>query len=139
MEIICLLRGRWKTLGGLTALHVWAHSSYVLLLGFPVALLLAHAIRGERGPWRPLFGVAGGILVGVLLHPYFPNNFALSYDQVVEVARSVWGEQPDIPLDLFGGELLGPSLARIRPIAHGWLPAALGPAVRGPPASVYST
>jgi hypothetical protein len=126
LEILCLLTGRWKSLGALSALHVLAHSSWILLPGLPIALAIAQRVRAEAIPWRALAGVAAGILLATLLHPYFPNNLSLGYDQIIEVARNAWSASPRIPHDLFGGELDGIAPWTFVSAAPIWLPAVVG-------------
>jgi hypothetical protein len=126
LEVLALLAGRWKTLALLSALHVLSHSSYVLLPAFPLALALARLIRRERMPWRELLGVAAGLLLATFLHPQFPNNLTVTYDQVIGVSGSLWTEAAEIPEDLFGRELRGLSPALLARTSPGWMAALLG-------------
>jgi len=105
---------------------VWSHTSFVVVLALPLCRAVARRVRGEPQVWGDSVAVGGGIVVASLVHPYFPNNLSLAYDQVVGVARNIGSEQPAIPSDLFGGELhpmTGVQFLEMWPL---WVPVALG-------------
>jgi hypothetical protein len=123
VEVVLLLEGRWKTLALAAAAHVLAHTSFLALPALPVAHAIACRLRGQPVPWRPAAGVALGIAAASLSHPYFPNNLSIAFDQAIEVARSVSGERPEVPPDVFGAELLPISLAGFLQLWVAWVPA----------------
>ncbi len=123
VEIALVLEGRWKTLAGVAAAHVLAHTSFLTLPALPIAHAIACRMRGQPVAWRPAAGVALGIVGASLLHPYFPNNLTIAFDQAVEVARSVAGARPDVPPDVFGTELLPITLAGFLQLWVVWVPA----------------
>ncbi len=125
VEIAAIAGGGWKLLFLLCALHVVAHSSFVLV---PVLVALAVCVRLVRRQSPGLSQVVAcvaGIAVCSLLHPQFPNNLSLVFDQTLEVARNVWGGGR-IPRDLFGSELGAMSTAVFLSAFPGFAPAALG-------------
>lgn len=126
LEIVLLYRNRWKTLLVVSALHVLAHSSFVVLPALVVARMVTSLLAGERLPWRAAFAVAAGLVAGSLLHPYFPNNLTVAYDQLVEVTRNVWFPNTTIPREAFGSELGPMSLKSFLAQTPGWLPALVG-------------
>jgi hypothetical protein len=83
-------------------------------------------MRGEPQVWADSVAVGGGIALASLVHPYFPNNLNLAYDQVVGVAGNIWSDQPAIPSDLFGGELLPMTGVQFLEMWPLWVPVALG-------------
>lgn len=111
------------------ALHVYSHSSFPLLVLLAAAFVAVALLRREEAPWRSAGFAVGGILAGGLLHPYFPNNLAVAWDQTVEVARNVWQDSPPIPSELFGGELVAASTRDFLACFAGWAPAAVALAV----------
>ncbi len=126
-EVLCLLTSRWKTLGALSAAHTLGHSSFVLVPFLSLAHGVAHALLGLSWPRRGLVATVAGIGVATICHPYFPNNLSLTYDQVVEVARSVWGQRPDVPQEIFGRELVAmPVTVLLRLYYPVWLPLLAG-------------
>jgi hypothetical protein len=126
VEIALLHRGRWKTLFLVAALHVMAHSSFVVLPALVVAHGVACWLAGERLPVRSAVAVAAGLVLGSVLHPYFPNNLTVAYDQLVEVTRNVWFENATIPREAFGSELGPMTWKSFVAQAPGWLPALVG-------------
>ncbi len=128
LEIALALEGRWKALAAASAAHVLAHTSFLLLPALPLAQMAAAGLRREPLPWRPAAGVGLGIAAASLLHPYFPNNLTIAFDQAVEVARSVAGTRPELPRDLFGSELLPMTAAGLLQVWPVWLAAGAGQA-----------
>ena len=124
VELVLYLERRWKTLALAAAAHVLAHTSFLALLALPVAHAIACRLRGERVAWRPAAGIALGIGAASLLHPYFPNNLTIAFDQALEVARSVSGARPDVPPDVFGAELTPITRAGFAQLWVVWAPAA---------------
>jgi len=123
VEIVLVLESRWKTLALVSAAHVLAHTSFLALLALPIAHALACRLLGQATPWRPAAGIVIGIVGASLLHPYFPNNLSIAFDQAIEVARSVAGTRAEVPPDVFGSELLPMSRAGFVQLWPVWLPA----------------
>ncbi len=126
LEIALLVRrkGAWLAVAG--ALHAYAHSSFVLLPAIALAATAAFVLRREPPRLRLLGFAVLGPAVACLLHPYFPNNLFVAWDQIFEVARGVWWQTAEIPADLFGAEL-GPTLtSNVLRYFAGLLPAACG-------------
>lgn len=126
IEIALLFRDRWKSLFVASALHVLAHSSFVVLPALVVARAATCLLTGERQPVRAMLAVAAGLLGASLLHPYFPNNLSVGWDQLVEVTRNVWFPNRTIPREAFGSELGPITWQSFVAQLPGWAPAALG-------------
>jgi hypothetical protein len=125
LEVVLVLEGRWKALVLASAAHVLAHTSFLALPALPLAHALACRMRGQALPWKPAAGLALGIAAASLMHPYFPNNLTIGFDQAVEVARSVAGTRPDVPPDVFGSELLPMRLAGFLQLWTVWATAGV--------------
>lgn len=126
VEIALLFRDHWKTLFVVSALHVLAHSSFVVLPALVVARAATCLLTGERQPVRAALAVVAGLAAASLLHPYFPNNLTVAYDQLVEVTRNVWFPNRTIPREAFGSELGPITWQAFLAQAPGWAPAVLG-------------
>jgi len=74
-----LLEGKYKPLAVLAFLYVWLYDAFPLLLALAVIHLLAVELIERRFEYKPLLYVAGGILLGMLINPYFPENIIFSY------------------------------------------------------------
>jgi len=70
-----MLERRYRLLLPLGFLYVWLYNAFPLLV--VVALVYGLAVFGLEGrvEWRPLVAVAVGIALGLLINPYFPQNF----------------------------------------------------------------
>lgn len=128
LECAWIVANRNRALAVTGALHTLAHSSFPLLPGVAVAAAAARLLRREPIPWKTVASALGGVAAGLLLNPYFPNNLAVAWDQVVGVAREVWLPGAAIPPFLFGPELLRPPLAAVLGGFPGFVPALSGAA-----------
>ncbi|MCH2171746.1 hypothetical protein MK489_13265 [Myxococcota bacterium] len=130
VEVGALLAGRRWLLAGAAGAHVLSHTSFLLLAALPLARAVGLALRGRPAAPGDFVAVGAGVLLVTFLHPYFPNNLSLTWDQAVELARNLWSGSPAIPKDLFGAELgsLRPrSLLRTGVL---WIPAVLALVLR---------
>lgn len=69
-----LLTKKYKRLLPLAFLYVWLYDAFPLLILLSVVYILAEWITARRLDLRPLLFVGLGSLLGLLIHPYFPNN-----------------------------------------------------------------
>jgi hypothetical protein len=126
LEIALVIKRRGVWLAVVGALHTLSHSSFVLLPALALAALVAHRLRREPFPLRLLVFSLVGPTLASLLHPYFPNNLYLAWDQLVEVARNVWWPGAEIPRYLFGPELFATKTDAFLGTYPALLPAAGG-------------
>ncbi len=126
LECALLVTNRNRALTVTAALHTLTHSSFALVPALVVATGLARALRREAVPYRALAAACGGIAIGLVCNPYFPNNLLLSWEQIVLVARENWLPGARIPDYLFGPELMPPKLAHLLGSFPGFLPALSG-------------
>ncbi len=70
----CLLQGRyhWLMLWGFV--YVWLYNGFPLLWLLVGAYGLASALTERRLVWLPLFYATVGIVAGLIINPYFPEN-----------------------------------------------------------------
>jgi hypothetical protein len=125
LELALLLTGRPLALGMTVAFHVLAHSSFAFVPGLLLAYGIACWLHGLPLPWKSLAATLGGIAAASLLHPFFPNNLTLAYDQLIEVALNAW-IRPVIPYDLIGNEFYRMQPLFLVTAFPAWLPAAAG-------------
>ena len=79
LGMIFLLEGKNKYLALLAFVYVWTYNAFPILLALGVLHFLAAALIEHRFDQRPLLFIAGGMLAGVLVNPYFPNNLLFTY------------------------------------------------------------
>ncbi len=78
-----LLEGKHKHLAILSFVYVWLYDAFPLIIALAVLHLIAIALMEHRLELRPLLYVTGGILLGILINPYFPENIIFSYRHIL--------------------------------------------------------
>ena len=120
LGFLWLLEGRYWRLGILAFFYVWLYDAFPLLLVLAVLHLLAVALTERRLEYRPLLFIGGGILLGMLVNPYFPVNIAFSIQHMLPKltdATSVRVGNEWYPYDT--GQLLKNSLPALVAFAGG--------------------
>lgn len=125
VEIALIARASGPLLAAVGMLHVYTHSSFVLLPAMAAAAVAASALRREPPPVRVLAWACAGPALGLVLHPYFPNSLSVAWAQLAGVAHQLWLGAEQIPRDLFGEELRGVPTTEFVGWAPAYLPAAL--------------
>lgn len=80
--MLLLIEGKHKHLAVLAFLYVWMYNAFPILLAFGILHFIAVALVERRFDFRPLLFIAGGILAGVLINPYFPNNIIFTFHHI---------------------------------------------------------
>ena len=74
-----LLQGKYKQLAILSFLYVWMYDAFPLMLALAVLHLIAIALTEHRFEYRPLLYITAGMILGLVINPYFPENIIFSY------------------------------------------------------------
>lgn len=74
-----LLEGKYKHLAVLSFLYVWMYDAFPLILALAGLHFIAVLLMERRLEFRPLLWVGIGIIAGLLINPYFPNNLIFTY------------------------------------------------------------
>lgn len=125
LAMLWLLEGRTWRLAFLAFFYVWTYDAFPLMLALGGLHLLAVALIERRFEFRPLLFIAGGIVAGVIINPYFPANITFSIQHMLPKltdATSVSVGNEWYPYDT--GQLLNNSLPALIAFASGIL--ALG-------------
>ncbi|GAB4477244.1 MAG: hypothetical protein Kow00124_20190 [Anaerolineae bacterium] len=69
-----MLKRRWLPLIGLGFVYVWLYNAFPLLLAAAGAYTLAVLLSERRLIWQPLAAAAAGVVLGLVINPYFPQN-----------------------------------------------------------------
>ena len=96
--------GRHRAAGAIAAAYAWTHISYHVL----PCLALVHELQPRedgRRSFRTTLWTLGGMILGVVVNPYFPNNLRLWWVQNIHVLSTGWAHREDLRL---GQELLPP-------------------------------
>jgi hypothetical protein len=83
LGMVLLLEGRYKWLAVLSFLYVWMYDAFPLLLAFTVLHAVAIFLLEKRLEYRPLLWVGGGMLAGLIINPYFPDNLIFTYHHLL--------------------------------------------------------
>ncbi len=120
-----MLEGKHRHLGILAFLYVWMYDAFPLLLVMAVLHMLVIALLEHRLEYRPLLFISVGIILGMLINPYFPDNIVFSFRHMLPKltdATSVHVGSEWYPYDT--GQLLENSLPALIAFSSGIL--ALG-------------
>ena len=74
-----LLEGKHKHLAILAFLYVWLYDAFPLMIALAVLHLIAIALIEHRLEYRPLLYIIAGMILGLIINPYFPENIIFSY------------------------------------------------------------
>lgn len=78
-----LLEKKYKHLAFLGFVYVWTYDAFPLLIALAVLHFLAVALTERRLDFRPLLYTSAGILLGMVVNPYFPDNLIFSYHHML--------------------------------------------------------
>ena len=74
-----ILDEKYFRLSVLAFLYVWFYDAFPLILALAVLHLVAVALTERRLELHPLTYVCAGLLLGMLINPYFPYNLIFTY------------------------------------------------------------
>jgi hypothetical protein len=78
-----LLERKYKHLAVLGFIYVWMYDAFPLMIALAVLHFVAVALIERRFEFRPLLYTSAGILLGMLINPYFPDNWIFSYHHML--------------------------------------------------------
>jgi hypothetical protein len=78
-----LLERKYKPLAVLGFIYVWMYDAFPLLIALAALHFLAVALTERRFEFRPLLYTCAGILLGMIVNPYFPDNLIFSYHHMM--------------------------------------------------------
>lgn len=78
LGFLWLLERKDKHLAILAFVYVWMYDAFPLLAALAVLYVLAVLLIERRLDYQPLLFVTAGILLGMLVNPYFPDNIIFS-------------------------------------------------------------
>ena len=78
-----LLEGKYKHLAMLGFTYVWLYDAFPLMIALAGLHFVAMMLLERPMDLRPLMYTSAGILLGVLINPYFPDNLIFSYHHML--------------------------------------------------------
>jgi hypothetical protein len=79
LGMVFLLENKHKSLAVLSFLYVWMYDAFPLLFALGALHFLSVALTERRFDFRPLLFIAAGLVAGMLINPYFPDNLIFSW------------------------------------------------------------
>ena len=83
LTILVLFKQRWKWLIALGWSYVWLYNAFPLIIIVVAVYVIAARITEGKWYWQPLVFTIGGVVLGLVINPYFPINLAFIYDHYV--------------------------------------------------------
>ena len=83
IAFVWLLERKHKHLAILSFLYVWMYDAFPLLLALALLRFISIALIERRLEFRPLIYITGGIILGLVINPYFPQNIIFSYHHML--------------------------------------------------------
>lgn len=78
-----LLEGKYKHLAVLGFIYVWMYDAFPLMFALAVLHFFAVALTERRLEFQSLFYISAGIILGMIINPYFPDNLIFSYHHML--------------------------------------------------------
>jgi len=78
-----LLERKYKHLVILSFIYVWLYDAFPLMLALGFLYVLAVLLSERRIEYKPLLFIAGGIALGMIINPYFPDNIIFSWNHML--------------------------------------------------------
>lgn len=129
LAFLWLLERKYKHLAVLAFVYVWMYDAFPLLVALAVLYVVAVGLIDRRLEYQPIIYVLSGIVLGLLINPYFPDNIIFSFRHMLPKlmdATSVRVGNEWYPYET--GQLLQNSLPALVAFASGIL--ALGLSAR---------
>ena len=79
----CMLSGRERWLIPLGFIYVWSYNAFPLIIMMVVAYVAAVWLIEKKFLWQPLVFASVGVVLGLVVNPYFPENLAFIYRHLV--------------------------------------------------------
>jgi hypothetical protein len=95
-----LLQSMWRWLAAIGFIYSWSYSAPHLLVAFAAIDALARWAIDRRFEWRGLAWSAGGVLAGLVVNPYFPNDLTNWWIINVRILGQAWNLGGDVGLTL---------------------------------------
>jgi len=83
LAIAWLLERKYKHLAVLSFVYVWLYDAFPLIGVFGVLYLIAVAMVERRFEYKALLYIGSGVLLGMLINPYFPDNIIFSWNHML--------------------------------------------------------
>ena len=77
-----LLQKKYSWLAALGFIFVWSYNAFPLLLVVVGVYIIATLLTEQKLAWQPFAWAAAGIVLGLIINPYFPQNISFIIDHL---------------------------------------------------------
>jgi hypothetical protein len=74
IALMVLFRRRYRWLIPLSFAYAWLYDGFVLMPAFAILYIIGEWLSDRRLDWRPIAYSTLGIVLGLIINPYFPQN-----------------------------------------------------------------
>ncbi len=79
LGFLWLLERKYRHLAVLAFVYVWMYDAFPLLIALVVLYVISALLIEGRFEYQPVLFIGAGILLGMLVNPYFPDNIIFSF------------------------------------------------------------
>ena len=79
----CLHEKRYRWLAALSFTYVWLYDAFFLVFPIVACFTIVDYCVEKTIPWKSLGSIAGGVIAGIVINPYFPQNIESYYYNIV--------------------------------------------------------
>ncbi|MCB0320356.1 MAG: hypothetical protein KDD60_05465, partial [Bdellovibrionales bacterium] len=83
LGIFALIESRWILLFCVSFFYPWAHSSWLLVVPMSALVAFSQSVQQRMFVWKPFAIACLGATLGMVIHPYFPENWHYFYVQSI--------------------------------------------------------
>lgn len=126
LSLLFQRRYRWLILSAFA--YTWLYNGFILLLGVAVIYVIGQWMSDGHFEWQPVGFVAAGIILGLIINPYFPQNILFAvhhlgakvrFEDGVEVGREWYPYTTGALLENSLGALVALAAGLLRPSVGG--------------------
>lgn len=85
MSLNLLWRKKYLALTAASFLYVWFYGGWSLLLILLFSQIMSELIINKQFNWRATLSIVGGLIGGLILNPYFPENLLFYWQQMIQI------------------------------------------------------
>lgn len=90
-SLFFVIRRSWIGTGIVGLVYSLCYTAPLVVVVYALIGFAMYCVMHRQWDWRPLAAGTGGVLLGWLVHPHFPNNFRFVWIQIVDVLFAAWG------------------------------------------------
>ena len=100
IAIVLFFKKKYWPLLPLALIFTWTYDLFVLLLMATALWVIVIAWTERRFEWRPLMWVVLGCVAGLVINPYFPQNFSQLYEHM-EIKLTMGGYDTKVGMEWY--------------------------------------